>query len=548
MINICYAIYFLLQQGHTTPPQIEVSKETTVITSPLASDGLPDYEAYLLNEGFRRTTPENNAAIPLWEVLWPSELEPEELQPMCDALGLPNPPPKDLRLTLTHGESNIARIKNWLTAHYARKSGTELKALLGSEEFSEFLETAAYEIDAESQERPWRSADCPPLAKWVQENRKALDTLVAASRRPRFYSPPPQFLNDESDGLVGATLPMTQSVRNGVRALSARAMWHIGQGRFEEGWQDIFACYRLSKLMNQGWCLVQELVANALQEFAFDRTVVLLQCPNLRGELAHKILQELNNTPEWPTSFTGLNEGGRLSFVDMVLSLATGRNDAMNSRGEASNQKADWNFVLREGNRFYDRLATVVKISNRCERMKAINLINAELTNKATTSSKLWTRIEAIFSVQRRSELFSDILLSLTTPDMSALCAARDQIAAQLDMTRLAAALAVYRAEHGEYPAKLAALVPEIIPDMPMDLYSGQPLIYSRKDNGGYLLYSVFEYGVDDGGTQRDGEIIAGEWVDEPPEDFDGTASDLVIRVPVSAFKIPEPPVDETGQ
>ena len=36
---------------------------------------------------------------------------------------------------------------------------------------------------------------------------------------------------------------------------------------------------------------------------------------------------------------------------------------------------------------------------------------------------------------------------------------------------------------------------------MPQDLFSGKPLIY-RRDGNGFIVYSVGEDGVDDGGTK----------------------------------------------
>jgi hypothetical protein len=94
----------------------------------------------------------------------------------------------------------------------------------------------------------------------------------------------------------------------------------------------------------------------------------------------------------------------------------------------------------------------------------------------------------------------------------------------------------------------LEELVPAILPTVPLDLYTEQPFIYQRKDDGGYLLYSVSDNGIDDGGTNRDGEIINGEWVEEEPDDFDREATDEVLRVPQPGFKFPELPMEELEQ
>lgn len=57
--------------------------------------------------------------------------------------------------------------------------------------------------------------------------------------------------------------------------------------------------------------------------------------------------------------------------------------------------------------------------------------------------------------------------------------------------------------EHGRAPDTLAELVPRYLPAIPIDPYSGQPLVYRQRGDG-YVLYSVGANGIDDGeGTQR---------------------------------------------
>jgi len=81
--------------------------------------------------------------------------------------------------------------------------------------------------------------------------------------------------------------------------------------------------------------------------------------------------------------------------------------------------------------------------------------------------------------------------------------------------TRIMLALEVYRAEHGAYPAELAALSPEYLPEIPADRIAGRPLRYTRLDEPDeagrrYLLYSVGQDGQDDGGrTHRFGPTYA---------------------------------------
>jgi hypothetical protein len=81
------------------------------------------------------------------------------------------------------------------------------------------------------------------------------------------------------------------------------------------------------------------------------------------------------------------------------------------------------------------------------------------------------------------------------------------------EMVVTAIALERFRMRHGRYPETLAALIPEVIAQMPHDYLDGQPLRYRLKPDGHFLLYSVGFDGKDDGGDPR------------PPDSFTGTSS-----------------------
>ncbi|MEI2722644.1 MAG: hypothetical protein V9H26_03600 [Verrucomicrobiota bacterium] len=67
-------------------------------------------------------------------------------------------------------------------------------------------------------------------------------------------------------------------------------------------------------------------------------------------------------------------------------------------------------------------------------------------------------------------------------------------------LTITAIALERYRLRHGRPPNDLAALVPDFLPAVPIDLMSGRPLAYLLTAGGASTLYSVGEDGRDDGG------------------------------------------------
>lgn len=65
--------------------------------------------------------------------------------------------------------------------------------------------------------------------------------------------------------------------------------------------------------------------------------------------------------------------------------------------------------------------------------------------------------------------------------------------------TKAGLACKIYKNKTGHYPEKLETLVPELLGKVPVDPFTGKPLIYRLQD-GGVLIYSVGSNEKDDGG------------------------------------------------
>ncbi|MEO7677454.1 MAG: hypothetical protein ABIV39_11895 [Verrucomicrobiota bacterium] len=86
------------------------------------------------------------------------------------------------------------------------------------------------------------------------------------------------------------------------------------------------------------------------------------------------------------------------------------------------------------------------------------------------------------------------------------------KIAQQLALT--ACALERFKLENKRYPNDLKELVPKILVSIPSDPIDGQPLRYQLNSDGTFLLYSVGENGVDDGGdVKRAKSSSDGKWI-----------------------------------
>ncbi len=123
------------------------------------------------------------------------------------------------------------------------------------------------------------------------------------------------------------------------------------------------------------------------------------------------------------------------------------------------------------------------------------NIVNADLAGEEAEAGNPRARLTALSGFQ--DEDFRICALTLC------LCyRARCDLEAGLTML----ALCEYQRQHGQYPDRLDDLVPGFLPRIPLDYADRQPLRYSLKKDGTYLLYSIGCDGQDDGGRQVSGE------------------------------------------
>ncbi len=531
LIPILLLAIFLLQLFGPNPDTV-ISPETTRITAPRWPDGRLNYAEFLYTRARVGVTSENNAAVLAWQALWPGELRPEHYQPMCEALGMEIPSGAE-SLVDVDDQSVIDQVSSVLPPEPNQEQG----------------HPTAQDIIEMARNTAWTSDQLPVLAEWAKLNRVPLDLLVQAANRPRYYSPSPTYLTEEDDEMAYMLLPGVQALRNAVRSLATRAMWHVGEERPMDAWRDLHAVHLIARHTCRGAFLIEQLVGASIESIACTGTQTLLHHGKLSAKQARQILADLSALPNLPPVTKALDEGERFGFLDSTMRLAAGKEwSQLPSSPVASlilSMSIDWNVVIRKGNAWYDR---VVEATNqpRSQRLVKMNSINRDWTDLRQDAGAAILKPARIFggivSRNNRSEWIADVLTGLLLPSLNSPGNAADRAVTRLELTCVAAALAVYRSANDAYPETLAALVPVCLDSMPIDLYSGKPFLYERRGDG-YLLYSVFENEADDNGTDGSCGIVDGEWVTSSDPSSDPDMSDLVVRLPRVGILIPGAPV-----
>lgn len=412
-ILVTLSIGSLLWNLFGPEPRIAVSPRTTFITAPVAADGLPDYAAHLTALLGPAPPPEENAAVLVLEALWPLEMKPgsRELAAVCRALGAAGPP----------RDPPLVDLEN------------------------DPLVKAAVDDTKVVTEKPWRGDDLEAVSAWVTRNSPALDRLVAASRRPRYWFASPTLLESARPMLFSLLLPDIQSFRRAARSLACRGMWHLGAGRTTEAWTDILAIHRLSRLLGSqehrhATFLVTHLVAIAVADVADTATRHLLAEPGLSAAERAVIRRDLEalaplgdvTTPIGierlagidAAVFCGTNRGGtgRRAVLSSPLYGITAGTPANPFGPFVFATSLDWNTVLTKLNESYDSLDAAAALPTAALRTAEFKRLEAHRAPSvgATVSRIVGTGLMLLVNREARSIEAATTLEAVLMPALSA--------------------------------------------------------------------------------------------------------------------------------
>ncbi len=526
IIILLLGLFVFLQIPSTQFRGLPKDVGTTVISEPVKPDGTIDYLTFLNERLSEGVTPENNAVVLL---VRPLGIERAELQgpfykQFCAALGIDG---------FEHNPELIAPI-NWIRDKYETDD-----EILSAEAFNELMR------EAEELTRPWKSADHSDFAEALEQQQEALDLIVEATKRPRYYHPLViEPLGEENvELLVAALLPLAQQCRHAARQLRFRAMNSLGEGDIPAAIEDVKAIRRLGKLVSQSFTLIERLVSLAVHDMGCDAEQQLLgsglltreQLEDYRefiaaypvtSDLADRIgigerfmcLDILQHTPEHGSKAVmyALPGGGpesshwQTAFLNLVLS------------------SSDMGHAMRTSNQWYDKGVEALQQETPRQRHEACEELIQEIYELETDLSNPRKAILALLSnPQNRGKMVGKFMVASFFPAMQQVNNYEFRMQLQSHLVQVACLIEIYRKEFGSYPESLDDVeAQEGSSELLTDPLSEQRLEY-RKTDSGYLLYSIGVDGVDNGGrawretadgSQFDIRICIGE-TPEPEED-----------------------------
>jgi hypothetical protein len=368
----------------------------------------------------------------------------------------------------------------------------------------------------------WQQSDVceypnDPTNSWM-EIETALASEQAGLKLLRQLPAEPVFDFDlnYSDGFSNLKLGPLAAAKRAVLKLGASESWGLRRNDTDTGVKDIQAMLSIANGLSHDHLLISELVRIAITSIASGATWEFLQSTNLT-DTQLSVLQDSWTNSEFIVPFENSMKIERVvgqtelkSMRDSTLESYFGTMNQLGlfdtDKSWLSTLKIKWNSEMwRYWWSYPDELRQLRGIQAVMEAVRQVQTNYSFFV--AETELKAKIKKLAVKSDDEDSFWFADPTKVdfhfIISSSMNAFTAAFDRVMraeVAKQMTITAIALKRYQLKHGNYPADLNLLVPEFISAVPLDPVDGQPLRYRPNADGTFLLYSVGENGVDDGG------------------------------------------------
>lgn len=477
--------------------QIAIGPETTYLTGPLTDDGYVDYIAAINERQSEGVTPENNAVVLLVQAYGAEIIHEDTRERYFELLNVTQPP--------TGREYFIDQVA-FAQLHPDVEDSRE-----AVQEFEDQHKTA--------RQRPWTRSEFPDVAALLDRNAEHLALIVEASRRERFYSP---LLSDEEPPwMFGVLLPVEQEQRAAARQLTARSMLQLEEGDVCGAWDDIMACHRLARLTGQAPFLISSLVSFSVDSIPYDAAQALMASRSTTADQARSFVEEMQRLSPLPSTVESAQTVERLAVLDAVILTARGEvfleeDRPLSKLGVGLSGAIDWNRVLRLVNSEIDKRVEALRDPHLANRSANVETLDEAVRTRAQPLPTLGLRA---FAGDREgaSRDAGWTIINCFLPALEQMAVSETRGIARERLLLAGFALTAYQREQGAYPESLAAVVPDLLSEVPIDPWSGNELIYRRTDDG-FVVYSVDQNLKDDGGVSPDVEAGRSE-------------GDIVLRV-----------------
>jgi len=359
----------------------------------------------------------------------------------------------------------------------------------------------------------WTPEETELARRWLSANEKTLAALKKAARRRRYFRPLADAdgrLHNAVDRMLGTNFHRLARLEAIVAADDAL------RGRWDAAYEWNLRIHRMADHAYQQPYWIQQMIAMAVERAACEQLIAFLQrhCPDEPAALLREI--EAGDDLRSPSELLDSIEGLWLwDYIEAWHEWAKepAKHPDLTDMAELLVGAMDED--LREA---LGDLAGPSRYSNVEEVREAIQSTAVDREWKVVLQLRditgRWNKLPFHTAWKREAEFrkdYCDILLeapSLALQGCGPLQFSQGRLLEELTRmhrTAVSCAIAIrrFRNKTGSLPDRLEELVPGLLEQVPVDAFSGKPLIYRVTDQGeDFTLYSVGADQVDSGGKE----------------------------------------------
>jgi len=342
------------------------------------------------------------------------------------------------------------------------------------------------------------------IEKWITDNEETLELVVAGSKKPYYWQ---EYGNERYPNMMMAIrLPSLSDFRRLARTLRWRAYLRAEQGRYEDTFDDMKACYRFGRHLRGDKSLIEQLVGIAIEAIAVQTIRDIIGKYQIDSVTLATFQQDFEQMIA-DENFTVSFKFEKLAMYDVIQRCFTEDRfgeghlslDGLRLVGSVTDSEL-FEFIL-EGKHWTTPLHVLFTHPNKQESREMVDRCYA-FWDKIAQKTPAQIRAEGIDTEKEAMEIIKgNILLEILTPAIGRVCEIAHRNRIDVEATLAVIAILRYKEDVGDYPENLDELIEAgLLKALPIDPYSDQPLVYKGTESD-FVLYGVGENFKDDGGT-----------------------------------------------
>jgi D-alanyl-D-alanine dipeptidase len=343
------------------------------------------------------------------------------------------------------------------------------------------------------------------LEKWIAGNREIFDLAIEGSARPYYWQA--YYVNNPNQGMLGILMPSLAEFRNIARLLTWRAQLSAQQGRYEDSFNDLTACYRFGRHLRQGnITLVEQLVGIAIEALSVQAIRNILGSYEIDTAILAALQQDMEQAiagENFAVNFAAeklfIYDEIQRTFTDDSLIgghlCLRGFSRLLALTVSGSHSSTDVMLGI------LPNIPYILFIHPNRKETKYMIERHYDFMEKVALKSPAQVREERIDIDEESMKIIrGNLLLEMLSPAFNKVIEISNRIKMDVQATITVIALQRYKNQKGQYPESLDELVTTgFLKELPIDPWSDKPLVYRRTETG-FTLYGIGINFIDDGG------------------------------------------------